>query len=318
MILTPLGNFNLTHDSPANKLTDRPLVSTMIIPTALSEPGMGFYGAIFPSPNSRLTYELYAVNGFRGGIVEASDEGTRIANGRHNIEDNNNSPAFAGRVGISPLSEAEVGVSWHIGQYNQSQIEGLVIDDARSAKIYALDWDAVYDRFSLKGEYVRANVDLPAGLRGSVFAEARDGVYVQGSAGFGQGLLTHLPKSSFEFVVRYDRIDMDTDIEGDQVTEWALGLNFKPVSDAAFKLNYFKKWAYDRNNVLGRGAGILYQPSDLFLGNRCNGLEALRFDGLVPLVWVCWGARERARQTIDHLHDRDGRRPGQDHCRRRS
>ena len=48
MILTPLGKFNLAHDSPWNKMADRPLVSTQIIPTTLSEPGMGFYGAYFP------------------------------------------------------------------------------------------------------------------------------------------------------------------------------------------------------------------------------------------------------------------------------
>jgi hypothetical protein len=34
MLLTPLGRFNLAHDSPANKVTDRPLVSTQIVPTA--------------------------------------------------------------------------------------------------------------------------------------------------------------------------------------------------------------------------------------------------------------------------------------------
>ena len=36
IILSPLGRFNLAHDSPANDLTDRPLVSTEIIPTTLS------------------------------------------------------------------------------------------------------------------------------------------------------------------------------------------------------------------------------------------------------------------------------------------
>jgi hypothetical protein len=57
---------------------------------------------------------------------------------------------------------------------------------------------------------------------------------------------------------------MDTDIEGDQVTQWSLGVNFKPVSEAAFKLNYFKKWAYDTNNVLGRGAGVLFSLATYF------------------------------------------------------
>jgi phosphate-selective porin len=225
---------------------------------------MGIYGAFFPSGNSRLTYEIYGVNGLHDGIVEGSDEGTRIASGRHNIEDNNNSPAFTGRIAYSPLPSAEVGVSWHVGQYNKSRLEDLDVDESRSAKIYALDWEGTQGRFHLVGEYARATVDLPSSLAGSIYADSQDGLYVQASAGFGSGWLTHLPESSFEGVVRYDRVDFDRSIEGDQVRQWGIGLNFKPVSDAAFKLNYFKKWARDRNNVLGRGAGVLFSLATYF------------------------------------------------------
>ena len=56
VILSPVGRFNLAHDSPANDLTDRPLVSTKIIGTALSEAGMGFYGAFYISANARIAY----------------------------------------------------------------------------------------------------------------------------------------------------------------------------------------------------------------------------------------------------------------------
>lgn len=264
MLLTPLGRFNLAHDSPANKLTDRPLVSTQIIPTSLSEPGMGLYGAFFPTPNARLTYEVYAVNGLSSGIIEESDEGTRIANGSHNVEDNNNSPAFAGRIGISPVPTGEIGFSWHVGQYNKSRLEDLDVDDARNARIFALDWDVSHGRYYLAGEYARASIDLPTGLQGSVFAEAQDGVYAEAVASFGRGLLTHLPGSWFEGVVRYDRVDFDRDLEGDQVVQWALGVNFKPVADAAFKLNYFRKWATDRNNVEAIGAGVLFSLATYF------------------------------------------------------
>jgi hypothetical protein len=57
---------------------------------------------------------------------------------------------------------------------------------------------------------------------------------------------------------------VNTDIEGDQVTQWSLGVNLKPVSEVAFRLNYFKKWANDRNNVLGRGAGVLFSLATYF------------------------------------------------------
>ena len=41
MLLSPIGRFNLAHDSPLNEFTDRPLVSTELLGAALSEPGLG-------------------------------------------------------------------------------------------------------------------------------------------------------------------------------------------------------------------------------------------------------------------------------------
>ena len=43
MILSPIGRFNLTHDSPRNEFTDRPLLATEILGVALSEPGLGLF-----------------------------------------------------------------------------------------------------------------------------------------------------------------------------------------------------------------------------------------------------------------------------------
>ena len=50
LILSPLGRFNLAHDSPANDLTDRPLVSTEIIGTAPPKPGWDFTAHFIPLP----------------------------------------------------------------------------------------------------------------------------------------------------------------------------------------------------------------------------------------------------------------------------
>lgn len=264
MILTPLGRFNLAHDSPANKLVDRPLVSTQIIPTALSEPGAGIFGAFFPSAETRFTYELYAVNGFHAGILEESSAGTRIAAGRHNFEDNNNSLAFAGRLAASPRIGTEVGVSWHVGQYNKSRLKDLDVDDSRSVKILALDASAARGPYGVKGEFARASIDLPSGLARSIFAGAQDGYYLQGSRCFLQGALSDLPQSYFEAVVRFDRVDFDTDLQGDDVRKWTLGLNFRPTSESVFKLDYFKNWSHDRFNVLARGAGVLFSVATYF------------------------------------------------------
>jgi len=264
MLLTPLGKFNLAHDSPANKTTDRPLVSTQIIPTALSEPGMGFYGSIFPSARSRLTYELYAVNGFDSDIIEESPEGTRIAAGRGNIEDNNNSPAFAGRLGLSPIPEFEAGFSFHTGTYNVSEVEGMVVDKKRNLAILAFDGEWRKGRFELLGEYARASIDLPQSLMGSIYARKQQGIYLQGSASFLKGKIITMPESFFEGVMRYDWVDFDTELQGDSHTRITIGLNFRPTSDSVFKFDYLYNWHYNRFNVEAKSVGFLFSVATYF------------------------------------------------------
>ena len=62
-LLTPLGKLNLVHDSPLQDFTDRPLVDQLIIPTTLTDLGMGFFGTMYPSELSKLDYEIYVTNG---------------------------------------------------------------------------------------------------------------------------------------------------------------------------------------------------------------------------------------------------------------
>ncbi len=264
MLLSPLGKFNLAHDSPSNKMTDRPLVSTQIIPTALSEPGAGIFGAFYPLPKTRLTYEFYAVNGLDSDVVGESDEGTRIAEGRRNIEDNNNSPAITGRFGISPTPEADFGVSFHRGQYNTTFLEDISVDEARHVTLFALDADYAWNRFHFLGEYARASIDLPPGLMGTIYASKQRGFYVQGSASFLKDALPAIPDGHFEGVVRCDWVDFDADITGDHQTRLTLGVNFRSSPDSVFKFNYFYNWGRDRNNVEELGAGVLCSVATYF------------------------------------------------------
>lgn len=264
MLLSPLGKFNLSHDSPANKITDRPLVSTQIIPTALSEPGAGIFGAFYPSPKMRMTYELYAVNGFDADLIEESDSGTRIAEGRHNIEDNNNSPAFTGRLGISPVPALDMGLSFHTGQYNKTFLEDISIDEARNITLWAIDGEYTVNRFQCQGEYAHATIDLPPGLRGSIYAAKQQGLYLQTSASFFKHVLINMPEAFFESVIRCDWVDFDSDLKGDHHTRLTLGLNFRPTPESVFKFNYLYNWMRDRNHVKTVGAGVLCSVATYF------------------------------------------------------
>ncbi|MGR3292641.1 MAG: hypothetical protein ACUZ9M_01335, partial [Candidatus Scalindua sp.] len=124
IILSPLGKLNLVHDSPLLDLTDRPMVNTFIIPTTLSESGMGFFGTFYPTEMSKLDYEIYAVNGFQSisgnaSVIDDTSVGDIekfIRNSRGSKDtDNNTNFAIVGRVAYSPFLGLELGASFHTG-----------------------------------------------------------------------------------------------------------------------------------------------------------------------------------------------------------
>ncbi|MCZ6767277.1 MAG: hypothetical protein O7D32_10145 [bacterium] len=260
ILLSPLGRFNLTHDSPAQYLVDRPLVSTRLIPTTFSEPGMGFLGAFYPTTNSRVTYEAYLVNGLDDGIL--SDR-TFIPGGKSNFEDNNNHPSFVGRLEVSPFPSGEIAVSAHTGPYNEWEEEGVKIDERRDVTIVTIDGEYRFRSLAFLGEYARDFVDIPEGFVG-LFAEKQQGIYLEGRVDFLRGLFKEMPNSFFAGAVRYDYVDFDTDREGDDHTRLTLGLGFRPVPATVFKLDYHYNWLNDRFNIAGREAGVVFGVATYF------------------------------------------------------
>ncbi|MDA0337084.1 MAG: hypothetical protein O2782_18130 [bacterium] len=262
ILLAPLGRFNIAHDSPANDLTDRPLMNTELIGTALSEVGMGFHGALFPSAASRVTYEVYAVNGFHDGVAIADAAGTRIPAGKDNIEDNNSRPSLTGRLAVSPGSVGELGLSAHSGPYNTWEIDGLDIDKQRNLTMVVVDGDFNWRSLEVLGEYATASIDVPAAS--SLLADGQSGFYLQANATFGHGWLVALPEAEFTAVTRWGQVDFDTDVDGDSQNRLTLGLNLRPVPDAVFKLDYQRNWIRDRFNNEAGSAALLFSVATYF------------------------------------------------------
>lgn len=262
-ILSPLGRFNLSHDSPRNEFTDRPLVSTDIIGTALTEVGVGTLGQLGLGGAGRLTYEAYAVNGFHEGLIHDSPDGTRIPLGKRNFEDENASPALVGRVALSPRIGYELGLSAHHGAYNVFRADGEVVEDRRDLAIWAVDLEATIVGLQLSGEAVSARVDISPGLQG-IYASRQSGLYLQAVHDFGRGWARTMPGSWFQIGARYDVVDFDLDLRGDTVRRTTLGLNFRPTDDTAVKLNYLRGWSRDRFNNSGEQAGLLFSIATYF------------------------------------------------------
>jgi hypothetical protein len=267
IVLIPIGKFNLLHDSPLNDLTDRPLVSRLVIPSTMSETGAGFYGTFYPGRTSKLDYELYVTTGPCGYNANSSPRvtegnGTRNSRQRKCASDDgldiNNGKAVSGRVAFSPMLGVEIAGSSYYGNQSPTSYNPL--------SITAVDWTLQKGPFEIIGEaawaYARGNSRAIPGsaqpmgtfLQGvgtlNAFAgppQRMHGFYLQGNYHFMPAFLTKLsPKrfgegSTFTAVVRYDLVNLNMDNRAEsegQLEQISFGLNYRPVEDAVFKISY--------------------------------------------------------------------------------
>ena len=237
LILSPLGKFNSIHDSPINDLNDRPMISRTIIPSTFFEPGAGFFGTSYPMDPLKLDYQLYITQGFNGGATGngkiSSSNGIRGA--RSNVNgsgDNNEKLALTGRLGISPFLGTDLGASFHTGAWDNAGQNELTV--------LALDWGFQWKSFEFLGEYGNAQIQRDLNTHSSVPGRM-DGYYLQTNYHF---LHDFIRKDSvFTAVTRWDHQDLDllnqtslpTANSSQRVT---LGLNFRPLEQTVFKLDY--------------------------------------------------------------------------------
>ncbi|GAC1515952.1 MAG: hypothetical protein NVS1B4_08590 [Gemmatimonadaceae bacterium] len=274
VVLAPVGRFNLMHDSPINELTDRPLVDVLVIPSTLSEAGVGVYGTVYPTARSLVSYELYLANGFRDNAVTFTDRGRfaavalRDARGERG-DDNNFAKSIVGRVVVSPVLGMEIGLSGHRGKYATPgtrvitfpRVPGtpgdttITLRYSGNERVTIGALDAAWQRgpFDFQGEYARVAVDLPQGMIDArPSAATMDGSYVQGAYHFGHGHLEPRATSVFTGVARYDRVALDRERSGNIRERLSVGLNWRPIPDAAIKGDF--QWNWDTPDGAGRRA----------------------------------------------------------------
>jgi hypothetical protein len=263
MILSPLGRFNLAHDSPLNEFTDRPLVSTELLGTALSEPGLGAFGQVPLGRGARVTYEAYLTNGFHEGLINDSEAGTRVPLGRGNFEDNNGSPAIVSRIAFGAGVDHEIGMSGHHGAYNVFNLEGTAIDKRRNLSIAVLDAETRILGTRVTGEAAVATIDVPASLSG-IYADRQRGWFIEGVRPFGRAWVRTMPASEFAAKVRWDYVDFDARRRGHSSGQITAGLNFRPTAESVIKLDYVRGRGRDEFNNLAHHAFVLMSVATYF------------------------------------------------------
>ncbi|HUF76912.1 MAG TPA: hypothetical protein VMM35_11575 [Longimicrobiales bacterium] len=265
IILPPLGFFNQNHDSPRWDFVERPLVSTGIIPSTLSEVGGGLYGRI-TAGGLIFSYDAYLTNGLGEAVVGNETGRTDIPSGKSESqfgEDNNGSPAFSTRVAARLPSLGEVGVSYYGGYYNTFRIEGIEVDARRWLAITALDAGATLGPAEVRAELAHAEVDVPPGMT-ELFGHEQWGGHVDVVVPVWRPRLLGYENATLSAALRVEHVDYNvgtfasTSLSiGDEVTAVVPGVSFRPTPGTVFRANYRYHWSKDfAGNDPARMAGV--------------------------------------------------------------
>jgi len=232
LILMPVGRFNAVHDSPAQTLTERPLVDRYVIPTTWSEAGLGFFGDLYPSENLLFSYELYAVNGLDQGTVDVADGVLTPRSGRGSAKtDNNNARGVTARVALSPRLGLDFGLSGYVGNYAN---DGLA---SQTAALGAIDFNMIFGPVTILGEGAFLEADYPP--TGGGEAKARNaGFYVESRIHALHGAVHALPQSVLVPTLRVDYIDYNRNVTGADEEKLTFGLPWKPGPETVFKNDF--------------------------------------------------------------------------------
>ena len=265
IILLPIGYLNQNHDSPKWDFVDRPLVTTDIIPSTLSEVGARVYGR--GGRGSLLfSYDIYLTNGLGQFVVGNEFGRTDIASGKSEEqfeEDNNGSPAISGRFGLLRTGIGEVGLSYYGGFYNSFIVEGQEVDDRRWLGITALDFGVSLGPADVRGELAYAQIDVPPGMS-EVFGDRQWGGYLDVVVPLWRPDFSGYRDASFALGLRLERVDYNrgrfSSTGGkimDDVTALVPGISFRPTPGTVFRANYRYQWTRDFvGNQAVRSAGF--------------------------------------------------------------
>lgn len=265
ILLAPIGSFNQNHDSPLWEIVDRPLVSTEIIPSTLSEVGFGIFGKFYHS-HMVFTYDLYVVNGLQDGVLLNDQGRTSLAAGKSEemfAEDNNGTPMYTGKLGVRHRKLGEIGLSYYGGTYNTFRLDGADIDSKRNLNIMAFDFNTSYKKLKIQGEFAYNTVDVTSGLE-ELYGDKQWGAFIDFTYPILKKRILKYENTVFNTTLRLEQIDYNvgtfastnTNI-GDEVKAVVFGLSLRPAPTTVLKLNYRYHWASDfLDNAKAKTAGI--------------------------------------------------------------
>ncbi len=249
IIMNPIGAFNQNHDGPIWDFIDRPITSTNIIPTTLSNAGFGFYGKHFLN-NWIFGYETYLSNGFDDNIISNEMNRTSLSSGINNPSrfeaSNNGMPMYTNKIAIRNRNIGELGVSYLTGVYNKWTENGLILDDKRSVSIIAFDFNSSFlqNRLSLKAEYNKVYINVPSTYT-QQFGNEQEGSYLDLVYTAYNGRMLDWNNTKLNLGIRLEYVDYNKgkfkETGGnisDDIIAVVPTLAFRPIGSSVFRLNF--------------------------------------------------------------------------------
>ena len=263
IFLVPLGRSNLSHESPLYEFDERSLVATQLIGVPHAQLGVGAMGGLGSANEWPLTFEVDVVTGYGEGIVMEAAGGTRIASGRNNYGDDNGVPALAGRVAAHPSADTEIGLAAETGRYNQPEIGGVQVDEARYAHVVVADAASRIAGLRVEAEAAVAMIDVPPGI-GTLYAERQWGVSVEAARLLFAPFVGSWKGSSLTAALRTDAVDLDRAILGDSRMRVSASLNVRPQAATVARFGWYYELRRDRFNNEIPAAGLTLSIASYF------------------------------------------------------
>lgn len=252
ILLPQIGLVNANHDSPKWEFVERPLSSTEIIPSTLSEVGFGIHGKIFLN-NLIVSYDAYLVNGLQEGVILNSEGRTHLASGKNPEmfgEDNNGTPMFNAKLSLANRKKGEVGLSYYGGAYNRFNMEGIFVEKKRGLSVFAFDFTTEIKKLKAMGEITYVSVDVPNDLK-DIYATHQYGTFIELSYPLLKRKMIGFEKALLHLSLRGEMIDynLGTLPDGspvrDEVTALSPGIGFRPTASTVIRANYRYHWTHD-------------------------------------------------------------------------
>jgi hypothetical protein len=155
-------------------------------------------------------------------------------------------PMFTGKIAVRNRKIGEFGLSCMTGVYNKWQEAGIVIDEKRSARAFAIDFStAIFNnKIAITAEAVKTLIDVPAAAVES-FGSQQFGVYLDLVGTVFQGQISAWTQAKINIGARFEYVDYNentfkttNELIGDEA--WAIvpSFAFRPSGTTVLRLNY--------------------------------------------------------------------------------